>query len=87
MLLGIAGLVAGIALSWCCTIFSIAGIVLDIISLVIANTSKTILGYEHSNAKIGKVCAIIGLVFAALGFIISIAILIALPIIEANFAF
>lgn len=79
--LGIIGIVVGLM---CC---SLAGVVLDIISLTMANTSRALLGYEHNDAKVGKTCAIIGLVIAGIGFIVNIASLIALPIIEANFNF
>lgn len=79
--LGIIGIVVGLM---CC---SIAGVVLDIISLTMASTSRALLGYEHNDAKVGKICSIIGLVIAGLGFIVNIASLIALPIIEANFNF
>ena len=87
MTLGIVGLIMGIVLSWCCTVFSIAGIVLDIISIVFAGDSTAMLGYTHQSAKIGKTCAIIGLVLAVLGAIVSICLIIAIPILEANFAY
>ena len=59
-ILGIIGLVVGLA---CC---GPIGIVLDIISLVMASTSKTLLGYEHADAKAGKICSIVGIVISAL---------------------
>lgn len=66
-ILGIIGLVVGLV---CC---GIAGIVLDIVALVNASTSKNLLGYEHQDAKTGKICAIVGIVIAVVSSIISIA--------------
>lgn len=63
MILGIIGLVLVIT---CC---GIVGIVLNIISLVMASSSKKALGYEHSDATVGKICSIVGLVISALSII------------------
>ena len=63
MILGIIGLVLVIT---CC---GIVGIVLNIISLVMASNSKKALGYEHSDATVGKICSIVGLVISVLSII------------------
>ena len=70
MILGIVGLVVDIS---CC---GIVGLVLNIISLVMAKNAKSILGYEHPDAKTGKICSIIGLVISALTIIVYILYLV-----------
>ena len=65
--LGIIGLIMDV--TGCC---GLVGLVLNIISLVMASTSKALLGYEHADAKTGKICSIIGIVVAALSVIVSI---------------
>ena len=79
-ILGIVGLVVGLA---CC---GVAGLVLNIISIVMASTSKALLGYEHSDAKTGRVCSIIGIVISVLSVIFYILyVVFVIMITETNF--
>lgn len=79
--LGIIGLITGIIG------FGLVSAIINVLGLVMANNAKILLGYEHSDAKTGRVCATVGLVLAAVGFVVFLGMLIALPIIEANYAF
>ena len=63
--MGIVGLVVGLA---CC---GIAGIIFAIIGLTSAKDSQTILGYEHPDAKTGKICSIVAIIAVAAGILIS----------------
>ena len=64
--MGITGLVVGLV---CC---GIAGIIFAIIGISAANESNIILGYDHPDAKTGKTCAIVALVVAVAGILISL---------------
>ena len=64
--MGIIGLVVGLG---CC---GIAGIIFAIIGISAANDSRIILGYEHPDAKTGKICAIVALVAVVAGILISL---------------
>ena len=83
-LMGIIGLIVGVL---CC---GLIGVVLEIISFVMAKKSIDLLGYEHPDAKTGKICALIGLILAIIRIvviIIYILLFILGVIVETNIAY